>query len=96
MGDELKMKYAEFQFVQLWDGRMGTISKVLSSGYIIEDNFWSWLEMKNEEDPENYIFPHVDVDKTFSVLEEEIEGEAQMAEEVFEFRYKMMESVLGD
>lgn len=90
------MNYSEFQFVQLWDGRMGTIVKVLSSGYMIEDNFWGWLKMKSGEDPNHYIYPPVDIEKTFTVLDEEIEGEAQMAEEVFEFRYKMMESALGN
>lgn len=74
---------------------MGTIVKVLSSGYIIEDNFWGWLQVKSEEDPNSYIYPQVDIEKTFTVLDEEIEGEAQMAEEIFEFRYKMMESALG-
>lgn len=89
------MKYSKFQFVQLWDGRLGTITKVLPSGYLIEDNYWDWLASKNEEDPEKYIYPHADIEKNFSALEEEIEGEAQIAEEIFEFRYKMMKSALG-
>ena len=89
------MKYSEFQFVQLWDGRLGTITKVLPSGYLIEDNYWDLLASKNEEDPEKYIYPHADIEKNFSALEEEIEGEAQIAEEIFEFRYKMMKSALG-
>jgi hypothetical protein len=91
------VKYKEYQFVQLWDGRMGTIIKTLSSGgYLIEDNFWGWLEMKSKEDPEHYIFPNVDVERRFSALEEEIEGEARMAEEWYEFRYKVMVSGLGN
>ena len=91
------MKYKEYQFVQLWDDRMGTIIKTLSSGgYLIEDNFWGWLEMKSKEDPEHYIFPNADVERRFSALEEEIEGEARMAEEWYEFRYKVMVSGLGN